>query len=146
MSYNTSEFRGEAHNPIRIANAGADYFSILEKRLPEELKKKGIPAVVRSDVTKSGGLFGSRVPMLVISHPNPPSRYFDIGVVVNGQVLSFPLLGYSAENTRANKIDETRSQGKLLKGLLMRKPDEFQLQQEELWQGDVIDTILSFYD
>lgn len=84
--------------------------------------------------------------MLVISHPNPPSRYFDIGVVVNGQVLSFPLLGYSAENTRANKIDEARSQGKLLKGLLMRKADEFQLQQEELWQGDVINTILSFYD
>ena len=110
------------------------------------MKKKGIPAVVRSDVAKSGGLLGTRVPMLVISHPNPPSRYFDIGVVVNGQVLSFPLLGYSAENARADKIDKTRSQGKLLKGLLMRKPDEFQLQQEELWQEDVINTILSFYD
>ena len=33
MSYNTSEFRGEAHNPMRIANAGADYFSVLENEL-----------------------------------------------------------------------------------------------------------------
>ena len=79
--------------------------------------------------------------MLVISHPNPPSHYFDIGIVIHGQVISVPLLGYSTENTQANK----KADAKGFKSLLTRSADEFALQEEGLWQTDVIDAILSLY-
>ena len=102
---------------------------------------RNVPAKIRTDTAKSGGLFGSQVPMLVISHPNPPSHYFDIGIVINGQVISFPLLGYSTENTQANK----KADAKGFKSLLTRSADEFALQEEGLWQTDVIDAILSLY-
>ena len=131
MSYNVKEFRGEAHRPLRCTDGGQATLQYLAQTLP---------AKIRTDTAKSGGLFGSQVPMLVISHPNPPSHYFDIGIVINGQVISFPLLGYSTENTQANK----KADAKGFKSLLTRS-DEFALQEEGLWQTDVIDAILSLY-
>ena len=59
-------------------------FAISKRNLPDAFKSKNIPASIREDFAKSGGLFGNKVPMLVISHPNPPSHYFDIGIVING--------------------------------------------------------------
>ncbi len=142
MAYNVKEFRGKAHRPFRCSDSASQTLHYLKSSLPDAFKAKNIPASVREDVAKSGGLFGSQVPMLVISHPNPPSHYFDIGIVINGQAISFPLLGYSAENTQANK----KADAKGLKGLLTRSADEFALQEEGLWQADVIDAILGLYN
>lgn len=147
MAYNTKDFRGQAANPLRIVNAGADYFESLKSRLPQMFEAAGVPAVVREDEVKSGGLFsGSRVPMLVISHPNPPSRFFDIGVVVNGQALTFPLLGESAQNTQANKRQAANESGGLMSRLFTRNADEFLLQQENMWQKDVLDVIRGLFE
>lgn len=141
MAYNTKEFRGTAHDPVRIADSADQTLRYLKANLPDAFKSKNIPASIREDFAKSGGLFGNKVPMLVISHPNPPSHYFDIGIVINGQFISFPFLGYSAENTQANK----KADAKGFKGLFSRSADEFALQEESLWQTDVIDAILSLY-
>lgn len=141
MSYNVKEFRGEAHRPLRCTDGGQATLQYLAQTLPATFAERNVPAKIRTDTSKSGGLFGSQVPMLVISHPNPPSHYFDIGIVINGQVISFPLLGYSTENTQANK----KADAKGFKSLLTRSADEFALQEEGLWQTDVIDAILSLY-
>ena len=141
MSYNVKEFRGEAHRPLRCTDGGQATLQYLAQTLPATYAEWYVPAKLRTGTAKSGGLFGSQVPMLVISHPNPPSHYFDIGIVINGQVISFPLLGYSTENTQANK----KADAKGFKSLLTRSADEFALQEEGLWQTDVIDAILSLY-
>lgn len=142
MSYHTKDFRGEAHAPFRCSDSASDTLRFLTQSLPGAFQQNNIPANVREDTVKSGGFFGSAVPMLVISHPNPPSHYFDIGIVINGQVISFPLLGYSAENTRANK----KAVATGLKSLLTPSADEFALQEEALWERDVIETVLSLYN
>lgn len=90
MSYNVKEFRGEAHRPLRCTDGGQATLQYLAQTLPATFAERNVPAKIRTDTAKSGGLFGSQVPMLVISHPNPPSHYFDIGIVINGQVISSP--------------------------------------------------------
>lgn len=109
MSYNVKEFRGEAHRPLRCTDGGQATLQYLAQTLPATFAERNVPAKIRTDTAKSGGLFGSQVPMLVISHPNPPSHYFDIGIVINGQVISFPLLGYSTENTQEIKKPTPRA-------------------------------------
>ncbi len=127
MAYSTKDYRGEAQQGIRFKNENAA--SLIEhfhRYLPDALVREGIPAKVRIDTVKSGGLFGTKLPIMIISHPNPPSRFFDIGVVVNGNMVSFPLLGESKQNTAAN---------------LGKRYDEFKLQQEISWQSSIMDAI-----
>ena len=75
MSYNVKEFRGEAHRPLRCTDGGQATLQYLAQTLPATFAERNVPAKIRTDTAKSGGLFGSQVPMLVISHPNPPSHY-----------------------------------------------------------------------
>ena len=127
MAYSTRDFRGEAQQGIRFKDGDAESLrELFQKRLPAELEAQAIPACIRFDTVKSGGLFGTRLPIMIISHPNPPSRFFDIGVVVNGNIVSFPLLGESKQNTAAN---------------MGKRYDEFKLQQEESWRASVVDVI-----
>lgn len=127
MAYSTKDFRGEAQQGIRFKDGDAgslrDFF---HRNLPVALTERGIPSRVRFDTVKSGGLFGTRLPIMIISHPNPPSRFFDIGVVVNGNIVSFPLLGESKQNTAAN---------------MGKRYDAFKLQQEQSWCASILDVI-----
>lgn len=127
MAYSTRDFRGEAQQGIRFKDGDAEsLMELFQKRLPAELEAQGIPARIRFDTVKSGGLFGTRLPIMIISHPNPPSSFFDIGVVVNGNIVSFPLLGESKQNTAAN---------------MGKRYDEFKLQQEQSWCASILDVI-----
>lgn len=132
MAYTTKDYRGEAAPGIRVRNADEKTLqSELQSAVADRLASEGIPASVTVDTVRSGGLlFGTRLPIIVITHPNPPSRFFSIGVVVNGNMISFPLLGESKQNTAAN-------QG--------RRYDEFKLQQEVSWQASVTDAIDSLF-
>lgn len=127
MAYSTRDFRGEAQQGIRFKDGDAEsLMELFQKRLPAELEAQGIPARIRFDTVKSGGLFGTRLPIMIISHPNPPSSFFDIGVVVNGNIVSFPLLGESKQNTAAN---------------MGKRYDAFKLQQEQSWCASILDVI-----
>ncbi|MBE7000693.1 MAG: hypothetical protein E7428_10990 [Ruminococcaceae bacterium] len=137
--YRTSDFRGTVCDGIRFANQrGSELYNAICNTFPEALESEGVPFYSRTDEVKSGGLFGSVLPMLVISHPNPPSSFFSIGIVVNDNVVSFPLLGESTENTKANKKEALLAEGKLIRAAMVN-PDEFVLQQEKSWQASVID-------
>lgn len=127
MAYSTKDFRGEATQGIRFTNSDAEALTnFFHRELPVALTERGIPSHVRFDTVKSGGLFGTKLPIMIISHPNPPSRFFDVGIVVNGNMVSFPLLGESKQNTAAN---------------MGKRYDEFKLQQEESWRASVMDVI-----
>ena len=137
--FKTSEFRGNARSPIRFHNMrGEELFNLIKSDLPYALKEQGVPANIREDVVKSGGMFGSKSPMLIISYPNPPTSFFHIGILVNDNVVSFPLLGESEQNTKLNKKKYYQSEGSFIRAAMIH-PDEFILQQEEAWQLAVID-------
>lgn len=132
MAFTTKEFRGEARQGIRFRDTQSDeLMSIFQKQLPDRLRSAGIPVDCHMDVVKSGGLFGTKLPMLVITHPNPPSRFFSIGVIVNGNLVSFPLLGESKQNTAKN---------------MGKRYDEFKYQQETSWQLDVTHAIEELFE
>lgn len=127
MAYSTRDFRGEAHIGVRFKGGDPDFMmNFFQGSIPQRLNEQGIPAKVSFGTVKSGGLFGTKLPIMVISHPNPPSRFFDIGVVVNGNTVTFPLLGESKQNTARN---------------LKKRYDQFVLEQEESWQASIADII-----
>lgn len=136
--YNTKNIRGYLVDPMRFGRYNQnDLFGILKKDLPTVLKQNGVPARTYETEIKSGGLFGSRAPMLVVCCTST-SDYFDIGFIVNENVVSFALLGESVENTKRNARDDLNSQGKWIQAKFYR-PDELKLQQEASWQRDVMD-------
>lgn len=137
MAYNTSEIRGEAQGSINFSNevGGETLFRKIKDLITEEIRVRNIPANIREDVLKSGGIFGSRLPLLIISHPT--NRFFYIGIYVNNSSVFFPLLGESAENTKANKKEYYQQNGNFIKAALTN-PDEFKLQEEIQWQSAVL--------
>lgn len=138
--YKTSDFRGPIRDPIRIeATSGNELYQAMRKNLPATLKDRGIPHSVHEDTVKSGGMLGTKLPMLIISHPNPPTSFFNMGFIVNDHVISFVYLGESAQNTKMNKKLSMEAEGKHLRAAMI-KPDEFILQQEKLWNSQVLDS------
>lgn len=138
--YKTDHFRGQAQESITLTQevGGDQLFQKVKDLLISEIQARGIPAAFREDIVKSGGmLFGTQLPILVISNPGPGNRYFDIGVFVNGNTISFPLLGESAENTKANKKQFYLDNGNYFKAMMVN-PDELKLQQEYEWEGMIL--------
>lgn len=141
MAIHTDMFRGFAQDNVilRQEKGGYELFNKIKENVTEELKSRGIPFRMTENEVKSGGLlFGSKYPILIITHPDFSCKYFQIGICVNGNQISFPLLGESAENTKANKKDMYEKQGSFFKSALV-KPDMFKLQQEANWQRQVLD-------
>lgn len=72
-----------------------------QRKLENKIRQRGFPAVVTMDEVKSGtGLFAQKLPMLVIRHPNPPFKYREVGVIVNGNTVTFPLWGRDVQKDR----------------------------------------------
>ena len=135
----TSDFRGTVRDAMRFKDMrGTELFDALKKNLPAALEEAGVPFRSHLDEVKSGGIFGSRNPILIISYPNPPTSFFDIGFLVNDNVVSFVLLGESKQNTKMNMKQSYSNEGKFFKAAMVN-PDEFILQQEHSWQASVMD-------
>lgn len=137
--FKTSDFRGTIRDGSRFSDMSGDtLYQAIARDLPRALKEAGIPCSVREDSVKSGGIFGTHLPMLLVSHPNPPSKFFSMGFVVNGNVVSFVYLGESTQNTKMNTKKALEAEGKYLRAAMV-KPDEFLLQQEHSWNASVLD-------
>lgn len=143
MAYKTEEIRGHLIEPITFNNeiGGDDLYNKIKETFLAEINAGNILADMREDILKSGGLlFGSKVPLIIISNSSPENRFFDIGICVNEKTVSFPLLGESAENTKNNKKNYYIENGNRIKAALV-KVDELKLQQEAVWQQSIIDCI-----
>ena len=138
--YRTDDFRGNAQDSITLTNevGGDSLFEKIKDAVISNLEERGIDAKWYVSEVKSGGLFGTRLPILVISNSQPENRYFDIGIFCNGNTVNFPLLGESAENTKANKKQYYEENGSYIKAALV-KPDEMKLQMEIQWETEVLD-------
>lgn len=119
-------------DPIRfraVCTAGE-----LAEEIKQAARERGVPADVRVDTIRSGGMmFGSTCPCVVVSHPNPPQRYFDQLLILNGNVVSFKYWGESKANTNHNKKEEYRGSWK---GLFVND-DQMALQTEMVWHAEM---------
>ncbi len=140
MAIHTDAFRGYVQDGIAFTQeqGGYDLFIKIKNNITMEMENRGVPFKITENEVKSGGFFGSKYPILIISHPDPSCKYFSIGICVNNTQVSFPLLGESAENTKANMKDMYEQQGRFIKSAFVN-PDIFKLQQEAEWQRQVID-------
>ena len=135
---NVKDCRGEIIGPIRAV--GWDVNNVKEK-LEELANKYETPVVFRIDQVKSGGLFGSYYPCLILSHPNPPQSYFEHMIIFNGDIISFQFWGMSKANYNANMAEYHKNSGKL-SGLVKSAfygNDEMALQTEQVWHQQIIE-------
>ena len=145
MTFSTNDFRGEAHEPINVTNmGGTELYESLKEFMCVWFADNNIPAKLREDTVKSGGLFGSRVPIVLISHPDPTCKYFMIGIYVVDHAVYFPLLGKSEEQYKYNMKEMRQQQGNFIPAALI-KPNELKIQQELQWQSDVLTLVDGFF-
>ena len=144
-SYSTREFRGYLQEGLRFTNGtltGKDLRDAILYAMEQELKEKNIPAKVLPAAVASRKIFAFNwMPMLVIKNTEPGKKYFDMGIVVNYNTVTFPLLGESKENTRNNMHNMYKNERTFsgdVKSMFYRA-DEFKLQSEANWQQDVLD-------
>ncbi len=148
MAIHTNDFRGNAQENVTFTREESSNEALYEKIkmiVKEELTARNIPHYIREDVVKSGGLFGTKLPIMIISHPDSTCKYFSIGIFVNNKTVCFPLLGESAENTKYNKKQFYQNNNNFILAAAT-KYDEFKLQQEHAWQYDVLECFNSCID
>lgn len=146
MAYKTGEIKGQLLEPSTFRNevGGEELYRKIKDSIISEISSGNIQANVREDVLKSGGLlFGTRAPLLILSNTVPENRFFDIGICVNGNTVSFPLLGESTENTKNNRKNYYNENGNYIKAALI-KVDDLKLQKEAAWQASIIDCLNSY--
>ena len=143
MAFTTNDFRGEIHDPINVTNSdGVDLYASLRNYLSSLVGSTSVPMSLREDTLKSGGfLFGSRIPLILISHPDPSCKYFSIGKFINDSVMNFQLFGRSEEQYKYNLKEQAKREGNFIKQAFY-KPDELKIQQESRWESDVLSLIL----
>ena len=109
---------------------GPALLSSIQRELENKIRQRGFPAVVTMDEVKSGGgLFAQKLPMLVIRHPNPPFKYREVGVIVNGDWVTFPLWGRDVQEER----QRNKNGFGLVASLVLPGRNEFQAQNERAW-------------
>ncbi len=140
MVYNTSMFMGSVRDELLLNSdiCGFELFNEISRHMRSSINEKRISAKISEEHVKSGGWLSPKFPMLVISNSDSSCKFFDIGICVNGNILTFPLLGESAENTKANKKKILESEGKYFRAALIN-PDMFKLQQESLWRMQIME-------
>ena len=139
MAYTRQSYQEYAADPIRVRNGRDDaLMTAIRHDLEVEIQQSGFPAVVTvEEVKTASGMLARKVPMLVIRHPNPPFKYREVGVIVNGNTVTFPLWGRDVQKDR--QMSQRRAG--LIGGLLIPGRNEFQAQEEVGWIQDVVDMI-----
>jgi len=129
--------RGEIRGAIQAEGWDRESLVQLINQIAEE---KGIPVSVSVDEVSTGGLFGTVMPCIIISHPNPPMSYFQHMVIMNGNIFNFQFWGMSKANYNNNMKEMDRNSGKL-SGLIksaMRSDMSMELQTEQMWHSQVM--------
>ena len=124
MSYNTNDIMGYAQDPIVFSNeqGGNELYEKVKEVMVYGINENGLPATMFEDTIKSGGMFGTKCPLLMIRHSDSSCRFFMIGIFVYGNQVMFALFGESAENTKYNRKQYYQENGNFIKAALI-KPD-----------------------
>ena len=135
----TNDIMGYAQDPIVFSNeqGGNELYEKVKEVMVYGINENGLPATMFEDTIKSGGMFGTKCPLLMIRHSDSSCRFFMIGIFVYGNQVMFALFGESAENTKYNRKQYYQENGNFIKAALI-KPDEFKLQSELQWREDIL--------
>lgn len=138
MSYKIEDTKGEFLDQVMYSDASeiADFYGYISDMILGALKEEKIPVISKNDYMKSGGLFGSKAPMLILSHPDKSCKYYDIGICVNKSIVSFYYLGESEEDTKYSKKKFYQESKQMIKAAMI-KVDELALQQEDFWLSKI---------
>lgn len=90
-----NDCRGEIIGLIQADGWDIDTIVTTIKNIAE---KKSIPIDIKTDEISTGGLFGKKMPCIIISHPNPPISYFQHMIIINGNIFNFQFWGMSKAN------------------------------------------------
>ena len=145
MPYNLKNKRGDIHNSMYFHyGSGADeYVDVIVSTMSEKVEEMGIPAVIKQDTIREGGLFGHTYPCVVIEHPNPPQKYFKYVYVINKDIINFYYFGESKANTSNNKA---KARGNTLTGKILNSisgSNTLAWQQELNWHEEILDIFIS---
>ncbi|MBM6739310.1 hypothetical protein [Faecalicatena fissicatena] len=92
MAYNMKDNRGMITDPISFRDATGLNAENIAACMKEKAEEQGVPANIRTDVVKEGGLFGKSYPCVIIHHPNPPQQYFTDVYIINNNTVNFSFL------------------------------------------------------
>lgn len=125
-------------------HSGVDeYVDVIVSAMSEKAEEMGIPAVIKQDTIREGGLFDHTYPCVVIEQPNPPQKYFTDVHVINKNIINFYYFGESKVNTANNKA-KARSNtlaGKILNSI--SGSNTLAWQQELNWHEEILDIFVS---
>ena len=67
MSYNTNDIMGYAQDPIVFSNeqGGNELYEKVKEVMVYGINENGLPATMFEDTIKSGGMFGTKCPLLM---------------------------------------------------------------------------------
>lgn len=144
MSYNISDNRGTIQEPITYRDTSNLTVQNIAEIMREGTKNNGIPANVREDTVHEGGCLGKSYSCVVISHPNPPQKYFDDVIVVIGNTVYFYFFGYSKANYKTNRAQQREES---IGGMILNRiqgSSELSLNQEADWHANVMAVFNSY--
>lgn len=142
---NVKDCRGDIQAPVRIRNLS---LVNIANGTQAELSARGIPATVKTDQVKSGGLLGKTYNCIMISHPNPPQTYYQHMYIIDNDTICFKYWGTSKAMYNSNRKEQLRSSG-TISGMIKSafiNDDEMAFQQEANWHGNVIGTFNDLLD
>lgn len=146
MGYTTDKFFGYIQDGIRITDVGGEELcNFIINDLQSETQYRGIPVRINKTTVRSGGVvFGTICPLIEISHPT--EKYSMIGIMVNGNILSFPFLSLSNQmvKARARKSGVINSQRSFLTQQFL-KGDMAKVQQEDYWHAQILDCVNALF-
>lgn len=144
--YGPETERGNWREGIRVTDVDELNFDFIVDFLKKEIEHRGIPASFEVSEYVSGKFFSkTKTPLMLIRNNKPGCKYFTLGLYTNQNIIMFPLFGASEENTKANKYEYYKTQGTGLKANFY-KPDMLKLQQEEMWQYDIVACVEAMFD
>ena len=145
MPYNLKNKRGDIHNSMyfHYGSEVDEYVDVIVSTMSEKVEEMGIPAVIKQDTIREGGLFGHTYPCVVIEHPNPPQKYFTDVYVINKDIINFYYFGESKANTSNNKA---KARGNTLTGKILNAiSGSYTLAWQQVlnWHEEILDIFIS---
>ena len=139
MAYNMKDNRGMITDPISFRDATGLNAENIAACMKEKAEEQGVPANIRTDVVKEGGLFGKSYPCVIIHHPNPPQQYFTDVYIINNNTVNFYFLEIQKLILLLIKQmpEKTTIGGALINSIAGSKEMEYQA--EMFWHKQVYD-------
>lgn len=138
-----AECHGDIRDPVRLGNVRVSSFQLADF-IKREASSRRIPASVDTDTVSSGSLLSRKdYPCVIVSHPDHPTDYFKIVVIIGDSTVSFKYSGYSKAHHAHNRKEAYKKEssiGSLIKSAFVND-DIMAMQDEDVWRSVIIEIL-----